>query len=85
MEPNSAYLVTMNDVYIAMRLARRRGIKSGQSFQKELEEVLAKHKKKAKYLGSRNDVDMIVGNLREEGFYKGTKILHIKSSEAKNE
>jgi len=80
MKDNSAYLLSIDDILIAMRLARLRGKKAGESFQQELEEVFKKHKKEPAYLGSIDDPEMLGANLRENGYFKETKVLDLRKA-----
>jgi hypothetical protein len=56
-------------VLTAMRYAKFRGVKAGHSYQLELIEVLNKHPEWLEKTEpcKENDVDMLAGNMREEG------------------
>ena len=57
-----------------MQLAKKRGKRVGDSMQAEFDEIKAKYPEKFKSMGAVNtDVDLLTGNLREEGH----KILNL--------
>ena len=67
------------DIYLEIiELAKKEGVKEGESIQKQFEQILRQKPQEFKYLGdSDQDIDMITGNLRE----KGLKILNLKEEE----
>ena len=77
MSKKFAYQVTVDDNYLAMRLARKRGVKSGESYEKELFEVLKKRNKKLKFIGRADDLDILKANLRENNI-KCDRILDLR-------
>ena len=69
---------TYKEIY---ELAKTHGKQAGDSMQEEFEEVLQKKRSKFKFLGFTNqDVDLLTGNLREEGL----RVLNMKEIERRN-
>ena len=70
------------DTYLEIyELAKSHGKQAGDSMQEEFEEILKKKRDKFKFLGATNDnIDMITGNLREEGL----RVLNMKEVERRN-
>ena len=71
------------DTYLEIiELGLKHGKKPGDSLQEEFEEVLKKKKGKIKYLGATNkDIDLLTGNLREEGL----NVINLNEIERKKE
>jgi hypothetical protein len=70
---NVVWTANINDIIEiyeeAVKLARERGKKPGDSINQEVVELLAKRKKNLQCLGTTNkDMDMLTGDLREAGF-----------------
>lgn len=68
---------TMLEVY---KLAQQRGKKAGENIEQEFLEVMKK-KNMTPVAKTDQDIDMLTGNLREEGM----KILNMKEVDRKNE
>lgn len=65
---NLVWAIGLETYLEIIELATKHGKKAGDSMQEEFEEVLKKKKDKFKLLGGTNkDVDLITGDLREEG------------------
>lgn len=85
-----AYTISFDDfmeIYEeVIKLARLRGKKPGEDIGQEFMEVAYTNKKKVKYLGkTEQDIDMLTGNLRENGL----RVLNLneelrKKNESKN-
>ncbi len=71
---NNAYLMTIDDYLKIVDMAKKKGKKVGDSMQEEFKEYL-KTVKNLKKLGKVDiDIDMLAGNLREQGL----KIFNMK-------
>jgi hypothetical protein len=79
---NKMFMMSI-DIYLeAIELAQKNGKKVGDSIEKELIEIIKKHKDEVKYLGeTEKDKGLIVGNLREEGL----KILDLDERKRQKE
>jgi len=75
-----AYEITIDDYLAIIEMAKKNGIKPGQSMQKEFEEYFKN--KKLKHKGIYPDKDMLLANLREEGNFK---ILDLSKKDKKDE
>ena len=76
-----AWLSDLGTYLEAVKLAKQHGKKAGDNISDELMEVMKKNPKKFHMLGTTDmDLDMICGNLREQGL----KIFNIKEAERKN-
>jgi len=66
---NHAWLLDLKTYLEIISLAEKHGKKAGDSMQEEFNEIMKKHSEKIKSLGAINkDVDLLTGDLREEGF-----------------
>jgi len=75
---NDVWLMTPEIYMEIYELAMKHGKKAGDSMTEEFKEILEKRKGEIKHLGtSDKDVDLVAGNLREEGL----KILNLKELE----
>jgi hypothetical protein len=75
---NKMFMMNISIYLEAIELAQKNGKKVGDSIEKELIEIIQKHKEEVTYLGeTEKDKDLIAGNLREEGF----KILNLDEIE----
>ena len=71
---NKVYEMTIEDYCDIIDLAMKHGKKAGDSMQEELEEIMEKKQGKIKFLGETNkDIDLLTGDLREEGI----KVLNL--------
>ena len=78
---NDVWLITTKIYTEIYNLATKHGKKAGDSMMEEFNEVLKNKNGKVKYLGTTNkDVDLLTGNLREEGF----RILNFNELARKN-
>ena len=72
---NIVWLSDIDTIMEVYELALKHGKKTGDNIQEEFEEVMKKYPEKFKSLGGTNkDVDLVAGDLREEGL----KILNLK-------
>lgn len=63
------YVMTISDYLEIVELAKANGKKQGDSMQEELEEVLSK-KENVKSILLDDDIELLKGNLRENGYHK---------------
>jgi len=78
---NNIRIVDLGMYLEVVELALLHGKQEGEDMTAELEEIAKKYPDKVKFLGESNlDVDMITGNLRENGY----KILNMKEIERRN-
>ena len=76
----NVFLVNANILMEVIELAKKNGKVYGDSMQEEFDIVLKKHPEEFEFLGAtKDDVDMITGNLRE----KGLKIKNLKEVDRK--
>jgi len=74
MKKHLAWLIDPHIVCEIIELAQKHGKRKGDNMQTEFETILKKKPNKFKLLGATDqDIDMITGNLREQG----KKILNI--------
>jgi hypothetical protein len=74
----SLFITDIDTILEIYELAKSRGKKAGENCQEEFDEILKKKPERFTYIGdSEQDLDMIGGNLRENGL----KILNIKEIE----
>lgn len=74
----NVFLVDADILMEVIELAKKNGKKYGDSMQEEFDIVLKKYPEKFEFLGAtKDDVDMLAGNLRE----KGLKILNLKEAD----
>ncbi len=80
MKKNSIYLLSIEDYLKIIELAKKNGKKAGDSMKDEFMEYLKTVKNIEKIGEIEMDIDLLAGNLREEGL----KILNLKELERKN-
>lgn len=76
---------TIDDYCYAIELAKSRGKKEGESFEKELLEICKRKGIEIKNLGKISDPEMLLANLRENGITKDKKILFLKNKKKKKD
>jgi len=82
MPKNKISLITFEIYLEIVELAKKHGKKSGDSMQEEFDEILKKYPDKVKELGTTDmDVDLLTGNLRENG----KKVLNLKEEDRRKE
>jgi hypothetical protein len=67
---NNLFIIkNIKGYFLVYRLARKQGVRPGASMQLQFDIVYRKYPEYFEYLGkSEQDIDMISGNLRENGF-----------------
>lgn len=77
---NKAFQLDLDTYLEIVELAKSNGKKSGDSMQREFEEIMKLHPEKIKYLGETEQViDLLTGNLRENKI----RVLNLKEIERK--
>jgi hypothetical protein len=79
---NQLWSLTL-DIYLeVVELAQKHGKKSGDSMLEEFQEIRNKYPERFQYVGeTEKDIDLLTGDLREEGL----KVFNIKEEERKNQ
>lgn len=80
-----AIMFTISDYCEAIELAKANGKKAGDSIEAEVMEICRRKEVKPKKLGSLNDPDMLLANLREYGVTRDKRILFIDNEKKEKE
>lgn len=64
----SGWAITIDDYLAIVEMAKRNGKKPGDSMQEEFVQYIEEHN--IKKIGDYPDKDMLIGNMREKGFFK---------------
>ena len=66
---NNLWAIDIDTYFLIYDLAKKHGKKPGDSMQAEFEEIQKKYPEKFRHVGNTDmDIDLLKGNLEEEGF-----------------